>query len=110
MLGKLSVNEGMVAENAVAQAFRMNGLELFFYSRPDRGDGEGRMEVDFLVRKGDLIYPVEVKSGAYQHHASLDKFRRKFKNRLGDAYILYTKDLMVKDGIRHLPLYMSMFL
>ena len=110
LLGKLSVNEGMVAENAVAQAFRMNGLELFFYSRPDREDGSGRMEIDFLVRKDDTICPVEVKSGAYQHHASLDKFRRKFKDRLGDAFILYTKDLMVKDGIRHLPLYMAMFL
>ena len=110
LLGKLSVNEGMVAENAVAQAFRMNDLELFFYSRPDRGDGSGRMEIDFLVRKDDSICPVEVKSGAYQHHASLDKFRRKFKGRLGDAFILYTKDLMVKDGIRHLPLYMAMFL
>jgi hypothetical protein len=34
----------------------------------------------------------------------------KFKGRLGDAYIFYTKDVMVKDGIRHLPLYMAMFL
>ena len=37
MLDKLSVNEGMVAENAVAQALRANGTELYFYSRPDRG-------------------------------------------------------------------------
>ena len=110
LLDRLSVNEGMVAENAVAQAFRMNGLELYFYSRPDRGDGYGRMEIDFLVRKGDLICPVEVKSGAYQHHASIDKFRRKFKDRVGDAYMLYTKDVKVKDGIIHLPLYMAMFL
>ena len=64
------------------------GIELFFDSRPDRGDGEERMEIDFLVRKGDLICLVEVKSGAYQHHASLDKFMRKFKKRLGDPYIL----------------------
>ena len=68
MLDKLSVNEGMVAENAVAQALRANGTELYFYSRPDRGDGEGRMEIDFLIRRGDAICPVEVKSGAYQHH------------------------------------------
>ena len=27
-----------------------------------------------------------------------------------DAFLLYTKDLMVKDGILHLPLYMAMFL
>lgn len=110
MLDKLSVNEGMVAENAVAQALRANGTELYFYSRPDRGDGEGRMEIDFLIRRGDAICPVEVKSGAYQHHASLDKFMRKFGSRLGDAYILYTKDLMTKNGIHHLPLYMAMFL
>ena len=110
MLDKLSVNEGMVAENAVAQALRANGIELYFYSRPDKGDGTGRMEIDFLVRRGDAICPVEVKSGAYQHHASLDKFRRKFGNRLGDAYILYTKDVMTKNDIRHIPLYMAMFL
>lgn len=110
MLDNLSVNEGMVAENAVAQALRANGTELYFYSRPDRGDGEGRMEIDFLIRRGDAICPVEVKSGAYQHHASLDKFMRKFGSRLGDAYILYTKDLMTKNGIHHLPLYMAMFL
>ncbi len=110
MLDKLSVNEGMVAENAVAQALRANGIELYFYSRPDKGDGTGRMEIDFLVRRGGAICPVEVKSGAYQHHASLDKFRRKFGNRLGEAYILCTKDVMIKNDIRHIPLYMAMFL
>ncbi|MBQ7190897.1 MAG: ATP-binding protein [Kiritimatiellae bacterium] len=110
MLDKLSVNEGMIAENAVAQAFAANGVELYFYSRPDRGDGEGRVEIDFLLRKGDMICPVEVKSGAYQHHASLDKFVKKFKDRLDAPCILYTKDLVVKDGIRHLPIYMAMFL
>ena len=29
---------------------------------------------------------------------------------LGTPYILYTKDIMLKDGIWHLPLYMAMFL
>lgn len=53
---------------------------------------------------------VEVKSGKYQSHVSLDKFRAKFKDRLGQPYILYTKDVMEKDGIVHLPLYMAMFL
>ncbi len=110
LLDKLSVNEGMVAENVIAQMFRTNGFELYFYSRPDRGDGTGRMEIDFLLRRGNSVCPVEVKSGAYQHHSSLDKFRNKFKRRIGESFILYTKDMMVKDGIRHLPLYMAMFL
>ena len=109
-VGKLSVNEGMVAENSVAQAFRANGMELYFYSRPDSGRGGGRMEIVFLIRKDGAICPVEVKSGAYQHHASLDKFMGKYKKRIGQAYVLYTKDLMAKDGILHVPLYMAMFL
>lgn len=49
-------------------------------------------------------------SAAYQHHASLDKFIRKFARRIGKPYILYTKDVMEKNGIVHLPLYMAQFL
>ncbi len=35
-------------------------------------------------------------------------FRRKIYDRLLDT--CYTKDVMVKNGIRHLPLYMAMFM
>ena len=52
------------------------------------------MEIDFLIRREGGISPIEVKSAAYQHHASLDKFIRKFRGRLGTPYILYTKDVM----------------
>ena len=38
---------------------------------------------------------------------SLDKFRRHFSSAIGNSYILYTKDVMIKDGIIHLPLYMA---
>ena len=66
------------------------------------------MEVDFLIRRGDAISPIEVKSGKnYARHSSLNKFRTKFRNRLGEPLILYTKDVMKKDGITHLPLYMT---
>lgn len=68
------------------------------------------MEIDFLIRRGDRICPVEVKSAAYQQHASLDKFRSRFGTRLGSATILYTKDVMVKDDIVHLPLYVATLL
>ena len=65
------------------------------------------MEIDFLIADGKKISPVEVKSGNYQSHSSLDKFRRRFSSVIGDSYILYTKDVMIKDGIIHLPLYMA---
>lgn len=109
--GDLGINEGMVMENYVAQALIAGGRRLFFYSRYDLDNAENRMEIDFLIRRGDRICPVEVKSGRnYRAHSSLDKFRRKFGKRIGESFILYTKDVMVKDGIIHLPLYMAMFL
>ena len=107
LLDRLSVNEGMIAENVVAQMLMAGGDELFFYSRNGKQGDVERMEIDFLVRRGDKICPVEVKSAAYQQHASLDKFRSRFGARLGIATILYAKDVMVKDGIVHLPIYMA---
>ncbi len=68
------------------------------------------MEIDFLITEERKIAPIEVKSGKYRSHSSLDKFRKKFSKSLGSSYILYTNDVMVKDGIVHLPLYMAMLL
>ena len=68
------------------------------------------MEIDFLITEGKKIAPIEVKSGNYRSHSSLDKFRTKFSSKVGQSYILYTKDVMTKDNILHLPLYMAMCL
>ena len=109
--GDLGINEGMAMENAVAQAFAANGRKIFFYSRYDLENAADRMEIDFLIRRGNVLCPVEVKSGRkWTKHSSLDKFRAKFGDRLGESFILYTKDLQIKDGIVHLPIYMAMFL
>ncbi|MCD7728400.1 MAG: DUF4143 domain-containing protein [Clostridia bacterium] len=110
LLDKISVNEGMLMENAVAQAFRASGHNLFFYSRSDNENRENNLEIDFLLLKKGKICPVEVKSSSYTTHSSLDKYMKKFKGRHGQAYIIYSKDLQVKDNIVHLPIYMAMFL
>lgn len=110
LLDRMNVNEGMLAENVVAQMLRAAGHQLFFYSRSDSRTRANTMEIDFLVLRGRKICPVEVKPGRYQRHASLDKFTVRFGKRLGQSYILYGKDVMEKDGIIHLPLYMAMFL
>ena len=59
---------------------------------------------------GSKICPIEVKSSTYRAHSSLDKFRTKFSGKIGESYILYTKDVMIKEGVVHLPLYMTAFL
>lgn len=107
---RLGVNEGMLAENAVAQALRSRGERLFFYSRASRDDRAERMKVDFLTSRDGKVCPVEVKSADWRRHRSLDKFRAKFGVTIGQPYVLYTKDVLERDGIVHLPLYMAAFL
>lgn len=110
LFDRLNINEGMIMENVVAQMLRRNGHKLYFYSRSDAVQRENHMEIDFLIAEGKKIAPIEVKSNNYTHHASLDKFRNRFSKVIGNTYILYGKDLLIKDGIIHLPFYMAMFL
>ena len=110
LFDKLSINEGMIMENVVAQMLRTNGHKLYFYSRSDATNRKNDMEIDFLITEGKKICPIEVKSNNYVSHSSLDKFRDKFSSKIGNSYILYSKDVLVKDGIIHLPIYMAMFL
>ena len=107
LFDKLNINEGMLMENIVAQMLRHKRPRLYFYSRSDSRNRENHLEIDFLITEGKKIAPVEVKSGNYRSHSSLDKFRRHFSAVIGNSYILYTRDVMVKDGIIHLPLYMA---
>lgn len=110
LFDKLNINEGMLMENIVAQMLRLRRERLYFYSRSDSQKRENHMEIDFVITEGKKISPVEVKSGNYRSHTSLDKFRKHFSSVVGNSYILYTKDVMIKDGIIHLPLYMAALL
>ena len=110
LFDKLHINEGMILENAVAQALRTSGHRLYFYSRVDPGNRQNNIEIDFLIIRKNKVSPVEVKSASYRYHSSLDKFNAKFSKSIGKSYIVYTKDVMVKDNITHIPVYMAMFL
>ena len=107
LFDKLNINEGMLMENIVAQMLRLKRPRQYFYSRSDNLHRENNMEIDFLILDGKKIAPVEVKSGNYRQHSSLDKFRRHFSSVIGSSYILYSKDVLIKDDIIHLPLYMA---
>lgn len=115
LFDKLDVNEGMIMENIVAQMLRANGHKLYFYSRSDSANKSNNIEIDFLLREQigakEKICPIEVKSGSYKQHVSLDKFWNKYHKNLAQPYILYTKDLEIRKAeygeILHLPLYMA---
>ena len=114
LLGKLETNEGMFAENAVAQQLVASGRRLFFYSRRDDAANENTMEVDFLISKGYddaagrmRVSPVEVKSTKRYGTRSLEKFKAKFGGRVGTQYVLHPKPMSDEGDLVRLPLYMA---
>ena len=114
LFDKLEVNEGMLVENYVAQQLRAKGDRLFFYSRYDRADSGGNIELDFLVVRPfadaadkPRVCPVEVKSGKRYGTSSLDKFRKRFGDVLGYEYVLHPKQLSREGNRIYVPLYMA---
>lgn len=112
--GRLSMNEGMLYENVIAQMLTANGHKLYFYTHYNDEKHRNDIEIDFLLSNNSKlkykIYPVEVKSGAKYTTTSLTKFKEKFRNRIGKCYIIHPRNLMVKDGIVCIPPYMAMLL
>ena len=107
MFNKLEFNNGMIIENVVAQMLKAAGHDLYYYS-----ESEDRMEVDFLLTKNKLasrknIVPIEVKSGKRYTITSLEKYKNKFVQQVGQCYVLHDGDIEEKDGIIYLPLYMA---
>lgn len=93
---KLSADLGYVYENVVAQMLTAAGNKLFYYTWPTES-GKHNYEVDFLLSRGAKLWPMEVKSSGYKTHASLDAFCEKFSDRVGERFLVFTKDLR-KDG------------
>ena len=107
LFDKLEFNNGLIMENIVSQMLAASGHDLYYYS-----ETEDRMEIDFLLTKSVLtarknIMPVEVKSGKGFITTSLDKYRKKFSQQVGECFVLYDGDICEKDGVTYLPLYMA---
>lgn len=112
--GKLSLNEGMLYENAIAQMLTANGHRLFFYTHYNREKRRNDIEIDFIISDNSKtkykIYPIEVKSGVRYSTVSLQRFREKYESRIGGCYIIHPKNLVVKDDILCIPPYMTLCL
>lgn len=85
------------------------GNNLFYYTM-ESDTSNHLYEIDFLLSKGDKINPIEVKSGNYRGHKSLDMFCDKYSSRIRDQYVVHTKDYKLENGIHYLPVYMIPFL
>ena len=108
----LNDNEGMLYENAIAQMLVANGHKLYFYTHYNENKHRNDMKIDFIISNSSRLkykmFPIEVKSGKQYKTTSLNNFREKYKERIGESYIIHPRNLIVKDGIICIPPYMTM--
>ena len=110
MDGKLSLNEGMIYENVIAQMLTVLGRKLFFYTQYNPEKHRNDIEIDFLLsnesKTNFKIHPVEVKSAKNYTATSLLAFKEKFGNKIEKSYIIHPKNFSEESGIVKIPPYM----
>lgn len=110
MDGRLSLNEGMIYENAVSQMIAAKGSKLYFYTRYSEEKHRNDIEIDFLLsnesKTNFKVFPVEVKSSKNYTTTSLGRFKDMFGKKIAMQYIIHPKNLSVNGGIMKLPPYM----
>lgn len=110
MEGRLSINQGMLYENAIAQMITAKGKKLYFYTRYNRDKHRNDIEIDFLLSNDSKvnfrIMPLEVKSSTNYSASSLGEFRKMYKRRISESYIIHPKNLSVTVEVTKIPPYM----
>jgi hypothetical protein len=111
LLGKLSVNEGMFYENAIAQMLVASGHKLYFFTKYNNDKHRNDIEIDFVLSNNSKlkykIYPIEVKSTEKYKTVSLTRFGDLYKSRIGLKYVIHPKNLHIDDSTLYLPPYMA---
>ena len=110
MNDKLSLNEGMIYENAISQIIASKGRKLYFYTRYSEEKHRNDIEIDFLLsnesKMNFKVFPVEVKSSKNYTTTSLIRFKEAFNKRIDMSYIVHPKNLAIDNGILKMPPYM----
>ena len=106
----LSINEGMLFENAVAQELVALGYPLYYFTRYSEAKHRNDIEIDFIIsnksKVNPKLFPVEVKSGKRYTTPSLDTFAGLYRKRIGEEYVVHTKNYTAEQGRIYLPAYM----
>lgn len=111
---KLSLNEGMFYENMIAQMLTANGHKLYFYTHYSNDKHRNDIEIDFIISNNSKLkykmYPIKVKLNKRYNLTSLLRFKDKYKERIGDCYVVHPRNLVIKEDIICIPPYMVMCL
>lgn len=108
--GRLSINEGMLFENVVAQLLCSSGKELHYVEFLEKEKDRNVHEIDFILPRGHKILPIEVKSSVSTKHRSLDIFMERYSARVDGAVVIHSKNMRVDGKILYLPIYMTSLL
>ena len=110
MGGRLSLNEGMLYENMIAQMIVAKGKKLYFYTRYNVEKHRNDIEIDFLLsnesKTSFRIFPIEVKSSKNYTTTSLNDFRELFAGHIAHSYIIHPKSYSKEGNITKIPPYM----
>lgn len=101
---KLSINEGNISENMVAQEFTYLNNELYYYTYYD--EAHHTYEIDFLIYKNKKVIPIEVKSNSIRFHTSLDKLQVNNSKLIKEKIIISNKLYFKKDNLINIPIYL----
>lgn len=109
---KLSINQGMLYENVIAQMLVSSGHKLYFYTHYNKEKHRNDIEIDSLITNGNKvslkISPIEVKSSKKYTITSLERFYSLYKKRTDTAYVIHPKNFSIKEnGIICIPAYMT---
>ena len=110
MNDKLSLNEGMLYENVIAQMITAKGRKLYYYTHYSTEKKRNDIEIDFLLSNESKlnfkIFPVEVKSSKNYTTTSLDAFKNRFNIRIAKYIIIHPKNCSFSDEMDKYPPYM----
>lgn len=106
---RLPANLGYLYENAAAQMIAASDRKLYYHTWDKKGSTH-YYEIDFLITEKDKVSAVEVKSSGTGKHESLTEFQRVYKGAVAHSYLFSQKDVMTKDQIQFLPIYMMPYI
>lgn len=107
LFDKLHVNEGMLVENIIAQAFRSKGEKVFYYKKVNRETKKTEAEIDFLIRRNNKIALIEAKSSDSNSVESLKKVKTMFSDKISKSIVLHEDDIKIEENIIYLPYYFA---
>lgn len=103
---KLSANLGYLYENAVAQAIKAMGKDLYYHTW-QKDNSTHSYEVDFLIQDRAKLIAVEVKSSAAKNHESIDAFSQKYSRHISRRILFSQQDVDNDKDLELKPVYMT---